>query len=100
LLTDGPQGVYKIKNLANLLGSNRKAALEDRLQTVEMLRSALRAVVVDTDNESFERQSFSFSGVPDVLDKLMLAAGCGHVPMPATKLMGQSPAGMNATGES
>jgi len=99
LLTDGPQGVYKVKNLANLIGSNRKAALEERLQAVELFRSALRAMVVDSDNESFERQAFTFSGVPDVLDKLMLRLAATFR-MPATKLMGQSPAGMNATGES
>lgn len=99
LLTDGPQGVYKIKNLASLLGSNKKQALEDRITTVEMMRSAMRAVVVDSDNEEFTRQSFTFAGIPDVLDKLMLRLAAS-VPMPVTMLMGQSPAGMNATGES
>lgn len=99
LLTDGPQGVYKIKNLASLLGSNKKGALEDRINVVEMMRSAMRAMVIDADNESFERQAFTFAGIPDVLDKLMLRLAAA-VPMPVTLLMGQSPAGMNATGES
>lgn len=99
LLTDGPQGVYKIKNLASLLGSNKKAALEERLNLVEMMRSAMRAMVIDSDNESFERQAFSFSGVPDVLEKLMLRlAAAAHIPV--ALLMGQAPAGMNATGDS
>lgn len=99
LLTDGPQGVYKIKNLASLLGSNNKGLFESRLQTVDMFRSALRAIVIDADGEGFERQSFSFSGVPDVMDRFCqrLAAS---VPMPVTKLMGISPGGLNATGES
>lgn len=99
LLTDGPQGVYKVKNLASLLGSNKKAALEERLQTVELFRSALRAMVVDSDQEDFTRQNFTFSGIPDVLERLALRLAATFE-MPATKLIGQSPAGMNATGES
>ena len=99
LLTDGPQGVYKIKNLANLMGSNRSQALKDRVETVEMMRSVMRAVVVDTDAEDFTRQAFSFSGIPDVLDKLMLRLSAA-ARIPVTLLMGQSPAGMNATGDS
>jgi phage-related protein (TIGR01555 family) len=99
LLTDGPQGVYKIKNLSNLLASSKQQALKDRIETVEMMRSAMRAIVVDTENEDFTRQPFSFAGIPDVLDKLMLrlSAAAG---IPVTLLMGQSPAGMNATGDS
>jgi hypothetical protein len=99
LLTDGPQGVYKVDNLASLLGSNNKGLFEQRLQAVDMFRSAMRAVVVDAKTESFERQAVSFSGIPDVLDKLMLRLAAA-VPMPVSLLMGQSPAGMNATGES
>lgn len=98
LLTDGPQGVYKIKNLAGLIASGNKSLFEQRLQTVDLFRSAMRAVVVDADTENFERASFSFSGIPDILERLeaRLAAGW-H--MPVSKLMGQGPAGMNATGE-
>lgn len=99
LLTDGPQGVYKIKNLAALMGSNKQQALKDRVETVEMMRSVMRAVVVDTDAEDFTRQAFSFSGIPDVLDKLMLRLSAA-ARIPVTLLMGQSPAGMNATGDS
>lgn len=98
LLTDGPQAVYKIKGLAGLIGSANKGLFEDRLQTVDMFRSVMRAVVVDADSESFERPSFSFSGVPDVLEKLGLRLAAA-VPMPYSKLMGQGPAGMNATGD-
>lgn len=99
LLTDGPQGVYKIKNLASLIGSNKQQAFKDRVETVEMMRSVLRAVVVDADAESFERQNFTFAGIPDVLDKLMLRLSAA-ARIPVTLLMGQSPAGMSATGES
>jgi len=97
LLTDGPQAVFKIKGLAQLIGGANKGLFEDRLQTVDMFRSVMRAVVIDGDEE-FERPSFNFSGVPDVLEKLGLRLAAA-VPMPYSKLMGQGPAGMNATGD-
>jgi phage-related protein (TIGR01555 family) len=99
LLTDGPQGVYKVKNLANLIGSNRKTALQERLNEVELFRSTLRAMVVDSDQEDFTRQNFTFSGIPDVLEKLLVRLAMTFR-MPVTKLAGTSPAGLNATGES
>jgi phage-related protein (TIGR01555 family) len=99
LLTDGPQGVYSIKNLANMIGGSGRAVFEERMQLIERCRSVLRAIVVDADGEKFERAGFSFSGIPDVLDRLMLRLAAAFR-MPVTILMGQSPAGMNATGES
>jgi phage-related protein (TIGR01555 family) len=99
LLSDGPQGVYGIKDLHRLIAGNNQAAITARLEAVDQMRSALRAIAIDKEYESFERSTFSFSGIPDVLDKLMLRLAAS-VRMPVTILMGQSPAGMNATGES
>ena len=45
------------------------------------------------------QQSYSFSGLPDVYDRMMMAVS-GAARIPVTKLFGRSPAGMNATGES
>lgn len=105
MLTDANQSVFKIAGLAALIAAGNKDALEARVQLVEMYRSALRAVIVDageeggTPAEEFERQSVSFEGIPQVLDKLMLRMASA-ARAPATKLLGMSPGGMNATGES
>lgn len=98
LLTDGPQGVYKIKNLQTLLAGKNKSLFEQRLQMVDMFRSAMRAVVIDTDSEDFERQALSLTGVDGVLNQLMIRIAAS-VHMPVTKLFGTSAAGLNATGE-
>lgn len=98
LLTDGPQGVYKIKNLQSIVAGKNKSLFEQRLQMIDMYRSALRAVVIDSDTENFERQQISFAGISDVLDRLSLRMAAA-IPMPASKLMGQAPAGLNATGD-
>lgn len=49
--------------------------------------------------EILGQKQAGFAGLPDVLDRFMqIASGAADIPM--TRLMGQSPAGMSATGES
>ncbi len=107
LLTDAHQAVFKMVGLANALAQpDGQDLVEARMRLIDRQRSVGRPLVLDAGDtlsgepgESFERQSVSFTEVPAVLDKLMLRlAQAGRVPV--TILMGQSPAGMNATGES
>lgn len=97
LLSDFAQAVYKIKGLADLIARNPNA-LTDSMMAVELGRSIARAVVIDAE-EDFERKSTTMAGYPETLDRLAtnLAAAAD---MPLTLMMGQSPAGMNATGDS
>jgi phage-related protein (TIGR01555 family) len=111
LLADGNQAVFKISGLAEALsqaaagGGGGEAFLRERLKLMDMGRSVLRAVVVDAGGgedepeESFERQVFPMTGIPDVLEKLMVRLAA-TVDVPVTRLFGISPAGLNATGES
>lgn len=100
LLTDGNQAVFKMTGLSEMINSGGETALRTRLQVMELYRSVMRALVIDADSEeSFERQSVAFSEIPATLDKFMLRLAAA-VQIPVTILMGQSPAGMNATGES
>lgn len=104
LLTDWAQGIYRIKGLNELLASGDDDALLKRLQLLDRNRSVARAIVLDagdstTDQpEDFKRETAVLSGVPEILQQfaLRLAAAAR---MPVTMLMGQSPAGLNATGE-
>ncbi len=98
LISDASQGVWKISNLLDLLTSDR-AALMTRLAFSDMTRSTGRAIMLDAEAESFERVQTSFTGIGDVLDRTMmrLAAAFDY---PVTLLMGRSPAGQNATGDS
>jgi|GEM_PF-727292 len=100
LLTDGNQAIFKMTGLAEMIGANEQAKLQARLQIIELYRSVMRAIVVDADaKEEFTRHSVSFSEIPATLEKFMLRLAAA-VQIPVTILMGQSPAGMNATGES
>lgn len=101
LLTDGNQAIFKMSNLAEILGSpGGDALVATRMQAMDMARSVIRAMVIDADGkETFERQAANFGGIPDMLDKFTMRLSA-TVQIPQTILMGQSPAGMNATGES
>jgi len=99
LLTDGAQAVYKMKGLVDMVSSEDTNILQQRMLAVDLSRSLARAVLLDADaNESFERQSFNFSGIDKILQMFVLRLSAA-ADIPATVLMGQSPAGENATGE-
>lgn len=99
IIQDASQGVFKMRGFMDALAGNETSLVMQRLDMMDMARSVVRAVVIDEEGESFERQKFSWQGIdkPYQLFMLRLAAS---VPMPVTILMGQSPAGMDATGES
>ena len=99
LLQDASQAVFKIKNLIQQIAANNTSAILTRLRLVDMNRSIARAIAIDADGETFERQPYNFGGVHEILDKLMLRMASA-ARMPVTILMGQSPAGMDATGDS
>ena len=100
MMVDSSQGVFKMKGLIDMIGSQAgKEIIQKRMQVVDVGRSVARSLVLDADGEDFLHAERTFTGVPETLDKLMLRLAAA-ARMPVTKLMGQSPAGMNATGES
>ncbi len=98
LLQDFSQATFGIDGLAEAMRSNQDDLILRRVRMVEMARSVLRAVVLDT-KETFERKATPVTGMPDLLDRLTnrLAADAR---MPVTILMGEAPAGLNSTGDS
>ncbi len=100
LMADGSQAVYTIGGLQAIIASGGEALLRERVRAMDMFRSVVRGIVLDADaKETFERKGASLEGWYQTLgaQQLRLAAA---VEVPVTILMGQSPAGMNATGES
>lgn len=93
------QAVFKMKNLVSMIASGQGDTLARRMEIVNLARSISRAVLVDADSESFDYHSANVSGLSDLLDKTWQRLASAF-DMPVTRLMGMSPAGMNATGES
>lgn len=100
LLADASQAVFKIKGLINAITTPKGVeTMTTRMQLVDMCRSVARAVLLDADsNESFERTTTNFAGIPDFLDKnMMRVASAAEIPV--SILYGRSAAGLNATGD-
>jgi phage-related protein (TIGR01555 family) len=99
LMTDAGQGVYALKGFLELIESGDETDFDTRMRMIEKARSTAQALVIDADNERFERLTTSFAGLPDVIDRQSqrLAAAAD---MPPSKLFGIRAAGLNASGES
>jgi len=98
LMADASQAVFTINGLMQAIATDPDT-LKTRMSLVDMQRSSGRAIMLDSEGEKFERISTSFSGIPEILDRMMLLI-CAFSDMPATILFGRSPAGLSATGES
>lgn len=99
LITEGPQAVYKVKGLAKALMADRGKDLRKRFAIADYYRSVVRAVLIDSDSEEFERQQLQLAGVPDVLNQAAFRVA-STAQIPTMVLFGQDPSGLNATGES
>ncbi|AXX39883.1 DUF1073 domain-containing protein [Acinetobacter baumannii] len=91
---------YKVKKLREIIAAGGKFydALVKQIQEIRMWQSNEGMTLMDAD-DAFETHQYSFTG----LDNLLLQFGqqiSGATGIPLVRLFGQSPAGLNATGES
>lgn len=103
LLHDFSQAIFKVRGLFAAVANDEAGIMKRRMEIMDASRSILRAILLDAGDaggnaETFERQTTALTGVPDVLDRLVqrLAAALEE---PVSRLMGVSPAGLNATGQ-
>ena len=99
LMQDFSGGVFKMKNLAQLIGAGQDDAVMKRLQLIDMKRSMVKSIVVDAD-EDFERKATPLSGIKDAIQKIddRLVASSK---MPHTLLLGEGSTGsLSGSGES
>lgn len=99
LVQDWQTTMWKIKDLALMVAQDKTGAFKGRMNAAQLSKSMLRAIMIDADGESFERSTANATGLPEILDRYggRLSAAAGGFPL--TRLLGISPAGLNATGE-
>lgn len=89
-----------VKGLMNLMASDPTDMLKTRFEVMQRMFGIGRWLMHDADGETVSRLDVgALTGVVDVMDRFVnfLAAVSG---IPVTVLMGQAPAGLNATGDS
>lgn len=99
LVAEAKIDVIKSPNLTQRLQDPREeAALISQLQLVEQTLGNRRKMLLD-ETEDLVTSSYGFTGMSDMVDRFMhMASGAAEIPI--TRLFGQSPGGLNSTGES
>lgn len=89
--------VIRIPNFMASLGDERyRAKILERYTLANMSKGINGTLLLDKEEE-FETKTTSMAGLTDVLMAFMQIVS-GAADIPVTRLLGQSPAGMNATG--
>lgn len=93
--------ILKMEDLGQLLAMGDEQSQRDLYATLHaqnMLMNSMSLQVLSKDDD-FQTFDYSFSGLSDIYEQFMMDIA-GATEIPATKLFGRAPAGMNATGES
>jgi len=98
IISDFNQPVYKLQGLSEALAMDEEQLITQKLKIVDLMRSAARAIVLDSEDE-FQNVSTNVAGGKDLIDLTVqrLVAGSD---IPHTRLLGNSPTGLGATGTS
>jgi phage-related protein (TIGR01555 family) len=99
LVQEAKIDVVKIPNLtAGFATTEFENSLISRFQLANVAKSLVNTLILDKEEE-WDRIEQNFSGLPDII-RLFLLVASGAADIPATRMLGQSPAGLSATGES
>jgi phage-related protein (TIGR01555 family) len=90
--------VVKIPGLSENVGrADYRNLLLQRFSTAMMTKSINNTLIFDAE-EDYSQKTLTFQGLPDIIDRLLQIIA-GAADMPVTRMLGQSPAGLNSTGK-
>jgi uncharacterized protein len=99
MIAEAKLDVIKVPGLIELLSTiEGSSKVFDRFSQGNVAKSVVNATLLDT-TEEWERHQLHFAGMDKVMSMYLLVAA-GAADIPATRLLGRSPEGMNATGDS
>lgn len=90
--------VYKIEGLNQLIAEGGDELAIKRLKIAHEMKSIVNGIALDA-SDGYEKKSNSFATL-DAIDDRFIQKVAGASNIPVTKLLGISPGGQNATGES
>lgn len=98
IIRDFVQAVLGVKGLAEMIRAGEEKNVANRANIIDLTRSVANLVMIDADGETYDKKASSVAGLADLWDRFALHV-CATTGIPATKLIGRSPSGLNATGE-
>jgi phage-related protein (TIGR01555 family) len=98
LVNEAKIDVVQIPGLMQMMGTQEyRAKLIERFTLANSMKSLTNTLILDGEEE-WNRLNASFAGLPDIIRMYLLMAS-GAADIPATRLLGQSSSGLNATGQ-
>ncbi|RIJ15965.1 DUF1073 domain-containing protein [Henriciella mobilis] len=99
LVLEAKVDIYKIPRLSeNIASKEYSDLLVKRFQTSDSIKSIINGIILDAEEEHDQKQ-ISFSNLPEIIrEYLQIVSGVSDIP--ATRLLGQAPGGLNSDGES
>lgn len=99
LIAEAKIDVIKIPGLSENISTKKyEDNLKVRFGVANLIKSVYSMLLIDKEEE-WDRQNAAFTGLAEMLNLYMILS-CGAADIPATRFLGQSPAGLNSTGES
>ena len=98
LIYESNVDVYRINGLHALIAEGNDELVVKKLKLTHEMKGIINGIALDKEDE-YEKKSNTFTTLPDIDDRFMQKVS-GASNTPVTKLIGISPSGMNATGES
>lgn len=90
--------VYRLAGFNALVAEGRDDLVVKRLKLAHEMKGIINGIALDKEDE-YEKKDAKFNQLPQIDDRFMQkVSGASNIPV--TRLIGISPAGMNATGDS
>ena len=90
--------IVSVKGLMGYLQTEQgQALIRKRFSLAKLLKSFNNMMLLDSD-ETYQKTNQTFAGLPDLIDRFAQALASAS-DIPATRLLGSSASGLNATGE-
>lgn len=99
LVAEAKVDIIRIPGLSEQMATKAyEDKLTKRFAVANMIKGVYSMLLLDKEEE-WQRENITFTGLPDMMQMaLLIASGAGDIP--ATRFLGQSPAGLSSTGES
>ena len=99
LMHEAKVDIVTVPNLSEHLSSSETTAQLSARFGYAAAMKLINNLLLLGDGETWNRQTINFAGLPEMV-KTFLQMAAGAADFPVTRLLGQSPAGLSATGES
>jgi hypothetical protein len=98
LISEAKNDIIKIPGMMESIASSEyEGRLRDRLAIANSTKSIWRALLLDGE-EDWEQRQVTWAGIPEIIGTyLQVVAGAADIPV--TRMLGQSPKGLQSTGE-